>query len=121
MTPTVNARALTSICAAGLMLAGAVLGGQALAMGGNLATKGEALLNDQCAKCHAAGAEGDSKDAKAKPLRDIAVTLPADDTPAVLAAAIAKVHAEFKFEPMDVKAMVDYLEKLKLHVQKAKS
>lgn len=111
-------RALKSPVAAGLMLMSAGLCADAFAMGGNLATKGEALLNDQCSKCHVVGAEGDSKDAGAKPLRDIAVALPADDASNVLGASISKVHAQFKFEPMDLKAMVDYLEKLKLHVHK---
>ncbi len=31
---------------------------------------------------------------------------------------MSKKHGEFKFEPMDVKAIGDYLEKLKLHLEK---
>lgn len=90
----------------------------ALAMGGNLATKGEALLTDNCAKCHAVGAEGDSKIATVKPFRDVVAAMPADGIGAAFVDAMSKKHPEFKFEVMDVKAIGDYLEKLKLHLEK---
>lgn len=90
----------------------------AVAMGGNLATKGEALLTDQCAKCHAIGAEGDSKIATVKPFRDVIGPLPADDLGNAFIAAMTKKHAEFKFEATDAKAVGDYLDKLKAHLTK---
>lgn len=93
----------------------------AFSMGGNLATKGEALLNDQCAKCHAIGAEDASKDANAKPVRELLGSVKGDDLGNAFVAATSAKHGEFKFEPMDAKAIGDYLEKLKLHVEKAKS
>lgn len=90
----------------------------ALAMGGNLATKGEALLTDNCAKCHAVGAEGDSKIATVKPFRDVIASMPADGIGAAFNDAMSKKHSEFKFEVMDVKAIGDYLEHLKQHLEK---
>ena len=85
-------------------------------MGGNLSTKGEALLNESCAKCHAIGAEGSSRISTVKPFRDVIASLPADDIGNAFIAAMSKKHGEFAFEPMDAKAIGDYLEKLKLHI-----
>lgn len=90
----------------------------AFAMGGNLATKGEALLTDSCAKCHAVGAEGDSKIATVKPFRDVIAPLPKDGLGAAFFDAMSKKHSEFKFEATDAKAIGDYLDKLKLHLEK---
>lgn len=101
--------------AVGIMFAGAAWG-----MGGNLATKGEALLNDNCARCHSVGAEGDSKIKTIKPFREIIAKLPADDLGNVFVAAMSAKHKQFSFEPMDVKAIGDYLDKLKTHVEGAK-
>lgn len=97
---------------------GLFVSGQALAMGGNLSTKGEALLKERCEKCHAVGAEGDSKIATVKAFRDVLGTLPADDLGNAFVAAAVKKHPEFSFEPMDAKALGDYLDKLKAHVEK---
>jgi len=89
-------------------------------MGGNLSTKGEALLNESCAKCHAIGAEGSSKISTVKPFRDVIASLPADDLGNAFIAAMSKKHTQFAFEPMDAKAIGDYLEKLKLHIDSSK-
>ncbi len=89
-------------------------------MGGNLSTKGEALLNESCAKCHAIGAEGSSKISTVKPFRDVIALLPADDLGNAFIAAMSKKHTQFAFEPMDGKAIGDYLEKLKLHIDSSK-
>lgn len=97
----------------------AVLGmSQAFAMGGNMATHGEALLKENCSKCHAVGAEGDSTAAGVKPFRDVIAAMPADGIGATFLDAMSKKHGEFKFEPLDAKAIGDYLEKLKLHLEK---
>lgn len=90
----------------------------AFAMGGNLATKGEALLTDSCAKCHAVGAEGDSKITTVKPFREVVSALPKDGLGAAFLDAMSKKHTEFKFEATDAKAIGDYLDKLKLHLEK---
>lgn len=104
---------------AALAAAFATLGAaQAFAMGGNLATKGEALLTDSCAKCHAVGAEGDSKITTVKPFRDVIAPMPKDGLGAAFLDAMAKKHTEFKFEATDAKAIGDYLDKLKLHLEK---
>ena len=105
----------TAALAAALATLGAA---QAFAMGGNLATKGEALLTDSCAKCHAVGAEGDSKITTVKPFRDVIAPLPKDGLGAAFLDAMAKKHSEFKFEATDAKAIGDYLDKLKLHLEK---
>lgn len=104
--------------AAGAAVAAAFFASQAFGMGGNLATHGEALLTDNCSKCHATGAEGDSKVAAVKPFRDVIASMPADGIGATFVDAMGKKHGEWKFEPMDVKAIGDYLEKLKLHLEK---
>ncbi|MEZ5900228.1 MAG: c-type cytochrome [Hyphomicrobium sp.] len=101
-------------------VAGALYVSAAWAMGGNLSTKGEQLLNENCAKCHAVGAEGDSKIATVKPFRDVIQTLPADELGSAFIAAMNKNHKEFAFEPMDAKAIGDYLDKLKLHLDSSK-
>lgn len=104
---------------AALAAAFATLGAaQAFAMGGNLATKGEALLTESCAKCHAVGAEGDSKVTTVKPFRDVIAPMPKDGLGAAFLDAMAKKHTEFKFEATDAKAIGDYLDKLKLHLEK---
>lgn len=104
---------------AALAAAFAMLGAaQAFAMGGNLATKGEALLTDSCAKCHAVGAEGDSKITTVKPFRDVIAPMPKEGLGAAFLDAMAKKHTEFKFEATDAKAIGDYLDKLKLHLEK---
>lgn len=94
--------------------------GAAWSMGGNLSTKGEALLNERCAKCHAIGAEGDSKIATMKPFRDVIAALPADNLGNDFIAAMSKKHKEYAFEPMDAKAIGDYLDKLKIHIDSSK-
>jgi cytochrome c len=91
---------------------------QAFAMGGNMATHGEALLKESCSKCHAVGAEGDSTVAGVKPFRDVIASMPADGIGATFLDSMSKKHGEFKFEPLDAKAIGDYLEKLKLHLEK---
>lgn len=105
----------TALVAASLVALGI---SQALAMGGNLATHGEALLADNCSKCHAIGAEGNSKINGVKPFRDVISSMPADGLGSAFVDAMSKRHGEWKFEPMDVKAIGDYLEKLKLHLEK---
>lgn len=105
-----------SLSAFAALAAGGACLTSAWGMGGNLSTKGEALLNDACAKCHAIGAEGSSKISTVKPFRDIIASLPADDLGNVFIAAMTKKHTQFAFEPMDAKAIGDYLEKLKLHI-----
>lgn len=97
---------------------GAFAATNAFAMGGNLATKGEALLTDSCAKCHAVGAEGDSKIATVTPFRDVIAQMPKDGLGAAFLDVMAKKHTEFKFEATDAKAIGDYLDKLKLHLEK---
>ena len=108
----------TSIAAAAAAAVTLVGVSQAFAMGGNLATKGEAILTDNCSKCHSVGAEGDSKIATVKPFREVVAPLPVEGIGDAFVAAMSKKHPEFKFEVMDVKAIGDYLEKLKLHLEK---
>lgn len=92
--------------------------GNAWAMGGNLATQGEALMKDQCAGCHAVGAEGGSKTVGAKPFRDIAMALPDDGFSSAFIDAVTKHHAAFKFDGTQFKSMTDYLDQLKMHIEK---
>lgn len=114
---TLNANMLKAAAAAAFSI---IVSASAFAMGGNLATKGEALLKDQCEKCHAVGAEGASKIATVPAFRDTVMGLPGDDLGNSFVAAMSKKHAEFKFEPTDAKAIGDYLDKLRTHLEKTK-
>lgn len=114
MNTTTLAKPALALC---LLVLGAA---SAAAMGGNLATKGETILKEKCARCHAVAADDASKNAKASALRDVAVSY-GDDLAAKVANGIDTKHQglpAFKFEPMESKGIVDYLEKLRSHLEK---
>ena len=87
----------------------------AAAADGRLA-KGEALLNKNCARCHAIGVTGESSHAKAPPFRQIVTRYPLDNLAEALAEGIVSGHAdmpEFVFEPGEIDAILAYLEDVK--------
>jgi len=78
----------------------------------DLTAKGEALVRENCARCHAIGKEGDSPHAEAPPFRTLSSKYPVEDLAESLAEGIVSGHPDmpiFVFDPHDVEAIIDYL------------
>ncbi|CAN1722573.1 Cytochrome c [Hyphomicrobium sp. 1Nfss2.1] len=99
------------------LLSGAVL----LATRGAIAEtatidQGRALLEANCARCHAIGLEGESKHKEAPPFRVVVTRYPPDNLAEALAEGLISGHPdmpEFVFEPDQVEAIVAYLNDLR--------
>jgi mono/diheme cytochrome c family protein len=80
------------------------------------AAQGFAMLHDNCARCHAAGAEGASPLAKAPPFREVVKKYDPAQLEEALAEGIVTGHnemPEFEFSPDEVSSIVSYLEALR--------
>jgi mono/diheme cytochrome c family protein len=78
----------------------------------DLTAKGEALVKENCARCHAIGKEGDSPHPEAPPFRTLSSKYPVEDLAESLAEGIVSGHPDmpiFAFSPTDVAAIIDYL------------
>ena len=78
----------------------------------DLTAKGEALVKENCARCHAIGKEGDSPHPEAPPFRTLSSKYPIEDLAESLAEGIVSGHPDmpiFAFTPTDVAAIIDYL------------
>ncbi len=78
--------------------------------------KGEALLQQNCSKCHAVGVDGKSLHEKAPPFRDVMGRYPAENLAEALAEGIVSGHPdmpEFTFKTDEIDAIVGYLDSLK--------
>ncbi len=78
--------------------------------------QGRALLEANCARCHAIGVEGESKHKEAPPFRDVVMRYPPDNLAEALAEGLISGHPdmpEFVFEPDQVEAIVAYLNDLR--------
>lgn len=78
--------------------------------------KGRALLEANCAKCHAIGMDGESKHKEAPPFRVVVTRYPPDNLAEALAEGLISGHPdmpEFVFEPDEVEAIATYLASLK--------
>ena len=78
----------------------------------DLTAKGEALVKENCARCHAIGKEGDSPHPQAPPFRTLSSKYPIEDLAESLAEGIVSGHPDmpiFVFTPTDVAAIIDYL------------
>jgi cytochrome c len=78
--------------------------------------QGLAIIQRECAACHATGAADTSPNPKSPPFRDIAKRYPPDNIVEALAEGIVTGHnemPEFMFEPDEIIAIVSYLETLK--------
>jgi mono/diheme cytochrome c family protein len=76
---------------------------------------GRALLEHNCARCHAIGAEGASPHKEAPPFRLVVTRYPPDDLAESLAEGIISGHPdmpEFVFQPNEIEAIVAYLNSL---------
>ena len=80
------------------------------------AAKGLAILEKNCARCHALGLTGASPHPQAPPFRDVVERYPVEDLEESLAEGIVSGHPdmpEFTFEADEVNSIVTYLDSLK--------
>jgi mono/diheme cytochrome c family protein len=87
----------------------------AVAVEKDLTAKGEALVKENCARCHAIGKEGDSPHAEAPPFRTLSSKYPVEDLAESLAEGIVSGHPDmpiFAFSPHDVEAIIQYLQSI---------
>ncbi|HUU25648.1 MAG TPA: cytochrome c [Methyloceanibacter sp.] len=87
----------------------------ALAVEKGLADKGEVLVRENCARCHAVGLVGDSPNPEAPPFRTLSSKYPIEDLAESLAEGIVSGHPEmpiFVFKPHDIDAIIAYLESI---------
>src|SRR6476619_7594963 len=78
----------------------------------DLTDKGEALVRENCSRCHAIGKEGDSPHPPAPPFRTLSSKYPVEDHAESLAEGIVSGHPDmpiFVFSPHDVEAIIEYL------------
>ena len=78
----------------------------------DLTAKGEALVKENCSRCHAVGKEGDSTHPQAPPFRTLSSRYPIEDLAESLAEGIVSGHPDmpiFVFSPHDVEAIIEYL------------
>jgi cytochrome c len=81
----------------------------------DMTDKGQALVEKNCARCHAIGKEGDSPHKEAPPFRTLSAKYPVSDLAESLAEGIVSGHPDmpiFVFSPQDVAAIIDYLESI---------
>ncbi len=79
----------------------------------NDAERGMKIAQEKCARCHATGKADVSPDPKAPPFRNVGKNYPPEHLAEALAEGIVTGHndmPEFKFDPRDVDAIIDYLE-----------
>ena len=100
------------------MAAGLVIGFWAVlaeAAEKDLTAKGEALVKENCSRCHAIGKEGESPHPPAPPFRTLSSKYPVEDLAESLAEGIMSGHPDmpiFVFSPTDVEAIIDYLQSI---------
>lgn len=102
-------RVLAVPAACGLIALGAAM---AAAAEKDLTTKGEQLVKENCARCHAIGKEGASPHPEAPPFRTLSSKYPVEDLAESLAEGIVSGHPDmpiFAFSPTDVTAIIEYL------------
>src|SRR6516225_6646842 len=85
---------------------------QSSAVEKDLTNKGEALVKENCSRCHAIGKEGNSPHPEAPPFRTLSSHYPIEDLSESLAEGIVSGHPDmpiFVFSAADVEAIIDYL------------
>jgi len=101
---------------AGIIASAHIAGGVAAET--DAVAEGRALLEKNCARCHAIGAEGESSHKEAPPFRVVVTRYPPDDLAEALAEGLVSGHPdmpEFVFEPNEVGAITAYLNALRAH------
>jgi mono/diheme cytochrome c family protein len=89
----------------------------AIAAEKGLATKGEALVRENCSRCHAIGKEGDSPHPPAPPFRTLSSKYPVENLAESLGEGIVSGHPDmpiFVFGPHDVEAIIEYLKSIQI-------
>jgi cytochrome c len=82
-----------------------------------LVEKGEALVRENCSRCHAIGKEGDSPHPPAPPFRTLSNKYPVENLAESLAEGIVSGHPDmpiFVFSPHDVEAIIQYLQSIQV-------
>jgi mono/diheme cytochrome c family protein len=82
---------------------------------GDIVARGHALMQANCARCHAIAADDTSTHKEAPPFRVVVTKYPPEDLAEALAEGISSGHPdmpEFVFEPDDVAAIIAYLSSL---------
>ncbi|HZT47797.1 MAG TPA: cytochrome c [Hyphomicrobiaceae bacterium] len=77
--------------------------------------RGRAIAVQNCARCHATGATGDSPVSAAPPFRVLPQRYPVENLAEALAEGIVTGHAEmpeFRFPPADIDALLGYIDSL---------
>jgi cytochrome c len=100
--------------AAALAVAGSIVP-PASAQDAKTLAAGKAILEQQCARCHATGVADASPLDQAPPFRDLHKKYPVAQLAEALAEGITTGHAEmpeFVFEPAEIEAILAYLESL---------
>ncbi|SFU21398.1 cytochrome c [Mesorhizobium sp. YR577] len=78
----------------------------------NLTNRGKALVEDNCARCHAIGRTGKSTHPDAPPFRTLSQRYPLDSLEEALAEGISTGHPdmpEFTATPDQISAILDYI------------
>lgn len=76
------------------------------------AVRGEKIAQEKCARCHALGRSDASPDPKAPPFRMVGKLYPPEHLAEALAEGIVTGDnnmPQFKFDPRDIDAIIDYL------------
>jgi cytochrome c len=87
----------------------------ARADGAAMIAKGRALVEANCARCHAIGRDDASPHEKAPPFRDVVEIYPSENLAEALAEGIVSGHPDmpvFRFEPPEIEAFLGYLNSL---------
>jgi cytochrome c len=112
-----NIRNCVQIIAMALGTLGAASSGFAApAADEDAAAKGLAILQKNCARCHALGLTGASSHPQAPPFRVVVERYPVEDLEESLAEGIVSGHPdmpEFTFEADEINSIVTYLNSLK--------
>jgi mono/diheme cytochrome c family protein len=75
-------------------------------------TRGQALVEANCARCHATGKKGASPHPQAPPLRELHERYPLDALEEAFAEGISVGHPdmpEFVAQPEQIRAIIDYI------------
>jgi mono/diheme cytochrome c family protein len=114
-SPAIPRRAPISLVAATALMA---LCGTPATAQGDQSARGLKLVMEKCARCHATGRADLSPDPKAPPFRNFGKTYPPEHLAEALAEGIVTGDnnmPEFKFDPRDVDAIIDYLAMISSH------
>ncbi len=82
---------------------------------GDLSKQGHAIVEENCARCHAIGLSGESTNKEAPPFRVVVTRYPPESLAEALAEGITTGHPDmpvFTFEPGEIDAIIAYLETL---------